>query len=435
MTMAGFAICRVAKLKSFAALRGSGEHTDRKQETPNADAAIENLELILSTDGKSLEALVKDKIGDLKYRQDAVLCAEYFLGASPEYFRPDALLQHGAYQPDKLSPWVDRTMNFLQTKHGDNLIKATLHLDEKTPHIAAYVVPIHDHPSKPNTKILSYKRDFGGSKYTLSNLQTEYHQAVEDLGLARGAKGSKAAHREVDEYYQAVHTWREFDPESLSADDIKALAAKAQERDEAVKQLEGIRRSLTKRHYDQLQESIRRLTSDVRRLNDEKAAVEAEKLRLEADKATLEAEKLNLEAAAAALTAEKLRLEGEHTTLKQVVTAEQQLRLQSEQALRSHIATDQAKRFIAVAERWLSANKKDHIIIGHYAFSKQAGYVQVIDVRDGRGLANDQNGHATLCAATTPQDFERFQQSIEHLMEQQQARSPAAKPQVNEPSR
>ncbi len=397
--MPGFAICRVAKHKSRGSIAGSAKHTDREQETPNADETVENVELVSGAEGKSLLELVDAKIGDIKYRKDAVLCAEYFLGASPEYFRPDDPNRHGYYQQSKLDAWVDRTMTFLHEKHGDNLVKATLHLDEKTPHIAAFVVPIHAHPSKPGTMMLSYKRDFGGSRYTLSQLQTEYHEAVADLGLQRGAKGSKAEHRDIDEYYQAVENYREFDPASLSPDDIKALFAKAQEHDAIAAKLKAVQESLTKGHYDQLHASIRRLTSENRRIKDEQKV------------------------AAAA----NHQLEREMATLQQALVTEQAHRMQVEQALKEMMATDQARQFVMMTGMLLYEHQTDHIAIGNYGLSARNGVVQVVDRRDGRTLALKQDGKFVLGAATTAADLELFMQQV--AQHQREVRSNGAKSQ------
>jgi septum formation inhibitor MinC len=84
-------------------------------------------------------------------------------------------------------------------------VRAELHLDESTPHIHAYVVPIND-----KTKLLSYKEMFGGNPKVgaikLSKLQDSYAQALAHLGIERGVKGSKATHTKVKEYYAAVNS-------------------------------------------------------------------------------------------------------------------------------------------------------------------------------------------------------------------------------------
>jgi Plasmid recombination enzyme len=200
-----YAICRIQKLKSFNAITLSGKHTDRTQEPPNANPQIENIELVPDTRNRPVEDVVKEKIGDIKHRKDAVLCTEYFLGASPEYFRPDSPEQAGYYHDDILQAWIETNLKWLKDKHGDNLVKATVHLDTVTPHIAAYIVPIHDDPREPGKKKLSYNVDFGGGKYRLQQLQDEYAQAMAHLGLERGVKGSTAKHQDTNRYYAQVN--------------------------------------------------------------------------------------------------------------------------------------------------------------------------------------------------------------------------------------
>jgi Plasmid recombination enzyme len=200
-----YAICRIQKLKSFNAITLSGKHTDRTQETPNSNPQIENIELVPNTINRQIGDIVREKIGDIKHRKDAILCTEYFLGASPEYFRPDHPEQAGYYDDNILQPWIETNLKWLKDKHGDNLVKATVHLDEVTPHIAAYIVPIHDDPREPGKKKLSYNVDFGGSKYRLQQLQDEYAKAMAHLGLERGVKGSTAKHQDTNRYYAQVN--------------------------------------------------------------------------------------------------------------------------------------------------------------------------------------------------------------------------------------
>jgi hypothetical protein len=72
-----------------------------------------------------------------------------------------------------------------------------LHLDEATPHIHAYLVPL-DEKGKLNCRALF------GSREKLSKFQDSYALAMAPLGLERGIKGSRATHTEVKEYYAAV---------------------------------------------------------------------------------------------------------------------------------------------------------------------------------------------------------------------------------------
>jgi hypothetical protein len=75
--MAGLAILRVGKLKSFGNVGGSEAHTARLQETTNADPEKTNIRLIGDND-HPLEEIVKTKIASStkhKPRKNAVLCS------------------------------------------------------------------------------------------------------------------------------------------------------------------------------------------------------------------------------------------------------------------------------------------------------------------------------------------------------------------------
>ncbi|MBE9053788.1 plasmid recombination protein [Nostocales cyanobacterium LEGE 11386] len=206
--MVALAILRVEKLKSFGNIGGSEKHTARLQDTPNADPVKENIRLIGECDERSLLEVVKDKItSQTKYkpRKDSVLCSEIFLSASPEYFRPDDPSRAGEWDNQRMLDFANASKNWLLENYGDKCVRAELHLDEATPHIHAYVVPVNE-----KTKRLSYKEMFGGSqgqgRIKLSKLQDSYAQALAPLGIERGIKGSNATHTKVKEYYQAVNS-------------------------------------------------------------------------------------------------------------------------------------------------------------------------------------------------------------------------------------
>ncbi|GAX38829.1 MobV family relaxase [Nodularia sp. NIES-3585] len=205
--MAGLAILRVVKLKSFGNVGGSEAHTARLQETSNADPQKTNIRLIGDND-QPLEQIVKLKIKSCtkhKPRKNAVLCSEMFLSASPEYFRPYDPSLAGEWDQERLSSFTNTSKQWLIENYGDKCVRAELHLDEATPHIHAYIVPVND-----KTKQLSHNEMFGGSakecRIKLSKLQDSYAAALAPLGIERGVKGSKATHTKVKEYYQAVNS-------------------------------------------------------------------------------------------------------------------------------------------------------------------------------------------------------------------------------------
>lgn len=193
-----FSIIRTKKHKSIGSLRKREAHTFRLRETPNADPAKTPRNLLLHgqenyADG--LDSALKNyqAVGN-KIRKDGVLAIEYLLTASPEFF--DSSPKHE--RTSRLKSWCDAQVEYLKSVHGDkNILCAYLHLDEKTPHIEAYVVPI-DPKGKLNCK------HFLGSPAKLSGIQTSYAQHNAKFGLKRGQEGSRATHEDVKKFYSLI---------------------------------------------------------------------------------------------------------------------------------------------------------------------------------------------------------------------------------------
>ncbi len=195
-----YGICRIQKLKA-GSVSGSALHSNRERYTPNADPEKQHIRIIGEPDSPKtpdLETLVRQQIGNQTIRKNAVLAVEFLLTASPEYFRPHDPGRAGHYEPQRLKDFQHQACEWLTNNYGERIVRAELHLDEATPHIHAYLVPL-DEKGKLNCRAL-----FGGSRYRLSELQDSFAQAMVPLGLERGIKGSRATHTEVKEYYTAV---------------------------------------------------------------------------------------------------------------------------------------------------------------------------------------------------------------------------------------
>lgn len=194
------AIARIAKLKTGNVV-ASANHTNRARLTLNADPNITNIRFIGQPESKNnnqdLEAIVRERIGNQTIRKNAVLCVEILLTASPEYFRPNDPSKAGYYEPEKLADFQQAVHNWLDQEYGNRIVRAELHLDESTPHIHAYFVPL-DERGKLNCRGI-----FGG-RQKLSQFQDSYANAMSSIGLERGIKGSRARHTTVKQYYAAV---------------------------------------------------------------------------------------------------------------------------------------------------------------------------------------------------------------------------------------
>lgn len=184
------AIFRVEKLKTIADIGGSLSHNYRNRHTPNADTAKEHLNehsLLTNTD---CMAAIKNRIPE-KHRKDAVLCIEHLITASNQW--------HG-WGTEKEAEFFEKSREWLETKYGaENVISWTIHRDETTPHMVVYVVPV-DH----ETGRLNCKKWLGGTRHTLSKLQTEFHEQVKHLGLERGLEGSQAKHKKIKDHYEEL---------------------------------------------------------------------------------------------------------------------------------------------------------------------------------------------------------------------------------------
>ncbi|NHZ66863.1 MobV family relaxase [Massilia genomosp. 1] len=187
---AHFAILRTAKLKSFGNVGGSLSHTYRTRETTNADPQRADLnEHSHSSPGEVMQAL-RDRLPE-KYRKDAVIGLEYFVGASPQWFQDKTRQQQDDY--------FRQSINWLEKRHGkENVVGWSIHRDESSPHLVAYVVPMSDRGT------LNAKQWTGGAA-ALSKMQTEFAKTVGSRNdLERGIEGSKAHHQSIKSFYAQI---------------------------------------------------------------------------------------------------------------------------------------------------------------------------------------------------------------------------------------
>ncbi len=189
-----YAILRMEKIKSFGQMKAADDHNRRLREVENADPerTPKNRELVELTHRTLVETvkahLEKNEIR--KWRKDAVLATEVLMTASPEFFHDPK---------NSIEAWTEANMKWLRARFGENLVHAVLHLDEATPHIHAMVVPIIEGK-------LANKRFFGGERDAFGKWQTDYHQAVEHLGLERGIERSGATHEPVRSHYTRLNS-------------------------------------------------------------------------------------------------------------------------------------------------------------------------------------------------------------------------------------
>ena len=196
-----FAIARMAKQKG-GSVGSSSLHNGRGRDTPNADPTREQDNRVLIGDEVSVPQRVREIIHEHggKPRIDSVEAVEVILTASPEWWRDD----HDEIDLKKVDQFSKRALLFLSKKeNGGILVRATLHMDEHSPHIHAILVPI-DPKGRLNC------RHYFGEKKDLRLWQDRFAAEVKDLGLERGREGSRARHTTVQEFYKAIEREHRF---------------------------------------------------------------------------------------------------------------------------------------------------------------------------------------------------------------------------------
>lgn len=217
-------IARVAKHKK-AHLHAVDSHNRRTKPIRNAVPGA-YAGRIHGDPSKTLSQLVDERLAAVGMatgkgggiRHDAVLVNQLVISASPAYFRPDEPERHGLYDQKRLDVWVEKNMAELKKRYGENLISVELHCDERTPHLHAEVVPLVKKIKKNRRSKADISNNVPAREYeawsldsknmfgpeALTKLQDELADAVKDLGIERGVRGSKALHTELSWFHGMV---------------------------------------------------------------------------------------------------------------------------------------------------------------------------------------------------------------------------------------
>ena len=107
---------------------------------------------------------------------------------------------------DDIIDWANTCMEFVYKDLGytkSQVLHATIHLDEETPHLHCVVIPlVKKYDKRTNTERYAIsKKQYIRDKYHLSELQDKYHKRLTEKGydLERGIKGSNAKHQKTKE--------------------------------------------------------------------------------------------------------------------------------------------------------------------------------------------------------------------------------------------
>lgn len=191
-------------------------HIERTIHPKNADASRSHLnkELIVYPES------VKNRTSAIQYRLDN---AHLKRKIGTNQVRAIRVLLSGTHEVMKtieenkqLNNWCNDNLNWIKETFGEeNLVSAVLHMDEKTPHIHATIVPIVTGERRKANDSQTYKKknlndnrlcsDDIMARNKLKHYQNTYATAMAKYGLRRGVEGSEAKHISTAEYYRNLH--------------------------------------------------------------------------------------------------------------------------------------------------------------------------------------------------------------------------------------
>lgn len=216
-----YSIIRIEKIKSGTNTTGIQKHVQRENinyENEDIDHSKTHLNYDLVNDRKqNFNDLIDEKIernytGKRKIRKDAVKHIDGMITSDNKFFSNQT--------PADTKRFFEHAKEFLEQEYGkDNLLYATVHMDEKTPHMHFGIVPI----TKDGR--LSAK-DVVGNKKALTSFQDRFNEYVNERGyeLERGTSRelTNRQHEQVSRYKQKTDYHRqEYEHESQKLDDIK----------------------------------------------------------------------------------------------------------------------------------------------------------------------------------------------------------------------
>ena len=202
-----FGICRVQKIKGAAGVVGLQLHNRREREHSNSNPDIDRSRSALNyslTDNRTMNynKLIDERLkqaykGKKAIRKDAVRMCEMLFTSDGEFFSRISEQEQRQFFLD--------CFEFAAQRYGrENIIAATVHLDEATPHLHLDFVPL-----TPDGR-LSAKEVFG-NRPQLQQLQDDFFSAVSSkYGLERGQRADienkerPRKHLETAEYKEKI---------------------------------------------------------------------------------------------------------------------------------------------------------------------------------------------------------------------------------------
>lgn len=241
-----YGVVRVQKMTA-GSVAGIEIHDLRKKEISHTNPDIDYNRSVLNydlhehppgLDGLSYRSLVNERIGELQLskavRKDAIVMAQVLVTSDSFFFNNlqyhdatrnfDSELMRVSGNQDSIRKFFEDSYHFMCDRYGkENVISATVHMDERTPHMHFNFVPV----TKDGR--LSAKDIF--TKISLTEQQTAFHENVgAKWELLRGEpkdSGKRRKHYETQEFKSAM---KEVADVRSEASELRQTASERQER-------------------------------------------------------------------------------------------------------------------------------------------------------------------------------------------------------------
>lgn len=171
----------------------------------------------------AVEAFIKDG-GIVIDRRNTRPITSLVLSASHDFFDSD----------ETRKKWVAQSMKWARDEFGDDIAHASLHLDERTPHIHLKVVPTYEKKTKRKTvrQASHHKHKAFEGRRSYEGLLDRYSAQMAPLGLLRGERVPEKAGRT----HQSARQWvndlaRRWSGRAAEIEALDAREAKVAERE------------------------------------------------------------------------------------------------------------------------------------------------------------------------------------------------------------
>ena len=254
-----YVVARMQKMK-VGNLTGIENHNKRKTKNhANKDIDVTKSHLNYDLVGNSgtyhkdiMGYINKNKASTRAVRKDAVVVNEWLVTSSAAFFKD--------LDDDEIKRYFEVSKDFFATEFGEENIRyATVHMDEKTPHMHMGIVPFDEDMKLASKRVVS--------KQKLIAIQDKLPLYMQEHGfdVQRGEKESQRSHLSVSEYKDAK---------------------------EKAKELVVNNQSIYDKIYDEAVKNARQVYMDQKKVEEQKLENEREKLKKDKEKLQTEKNKV-----------------------------------------------------------------------------------------------------------------------------------------------